>query len=178
MRSARLWPLPFFPPCDTRFPWKRLGCGLFLAAVGALRVVNRALSEVEMVAKLRRHRAEFEQIRLMLRKDNNVEIIGPDWTMAKPGKNGELSLGIFPARLALYRECLGRLDFRTVYSQSGRVRFEEFGGGLTDTSWGIGYVWSATPPAPRVKSAYTVRPPRDKMHFSPIDGHWFLYQRR
>ncbi len=59
---------------------------LFVFAVFVIhRVFFRAPSEAEMIAKFRGHKAEFEQIRLMLQQDKNVAAIGPDSVRAASG---------------------------------------------------------------------------------------------
>ena len=142
-----------------------------------------------MIAKFHQRKAEFEQIRLMLKQDKNVQTIGGDWVTAKYGdKNGkqpegvelhELPLNISQNRIALYRSRLRKLGFSRVDSSyKGPVQLEEFGGGFTDTSWGIGYMWSAKPLTPLVKSAYSERPDKDHWHFSHIEGNWYMYHRR
>ena len=143
----------------------------------------RAPSETQMLAKFHQRKAEFEQIRLMLEQDKNVETIGSDWVTAKNsfGKDGvghQLPLNISQSRIALYRSRLGKLGFDRVDSRKGRIYMEEFGGGFTDTSWGIGYICSAKPLTPLVKSAYSKRPTKDHWQFSRIEGNWYMYHRR
>ena len=163
--------------------------GLFVLALFAVHYLFfRAPSEAQMIAKFHQRKAEFKQIRLMLGQDRNVETIGSDWVRAKYGdKNGnqpegvdlhELPLNISPQRIALYRERLRALGFSRVDSYNGGVQLPEFGGGFTDTTWGIGYMWSAKPLNPLVKSAYSQMPKRDHWHYSYIEGNWYLYHRR
>lgn len=148
-----------------------------------------APSQTQMLAKFHQHKAQFEQIRLMLNQDRNVATIGYDWVTAKYGDhNGnqpegvelrELPLNISQSRIDLYRARLKAIGFSRVDSSgNGAVQLEEFGGGFTDTSWGIGYVYSLKPLTPLVKSAYSQRPGRDQRHYSRIEGHWYRYQRR
>ena len=167
---------------------KRSKFQIFALIVFALFAIHflffRAPSEAQMVAKFHQRKAEFEQIRLMLAQDKNVETIGRDWITAKYSEEKDgveqrrLTIDISQNRLDLYRSRLKKLGFSRVDSYKGRVQLEEFGGGFTDTTWGIGYVWSAKPLAPLVKSAYSQMPERDKRHFSRIEGNWYLYHRR
>jgi len=123
--------------------------GLFILGLIAVHYIFfRATSESQMIAKFHQRKAEFEQIRLMLKQDKNVQTIGDDWVTAKYGdKNGEqpegvdlheLPLNVSPNRIALYRSRLRKLGFSRVDSYEGRVQLEQFGGGFTDTTWGIG----------------------------------------
>ena len=144
----------------------------------------RAPTEGEMIAKFHQRKAEFEQIRLMLEQDKNVETIGPSWVEAKSSvekdyvDSHKLPLSISESRIALYRSRLKNLGFSRVNAYKGRIQLEEFGGGFTDTSWGIGYIWSAQPPTPLVESAYSSRPQKDYWHYSRLEGNWYLYHRR
>lgn len=154
---------------------------VLLAVVGLLTlrfVFFRAPSEAEMIAKFQRHKAEFEQIRLMLRQDRNIETIGPDWVETEWTGNARLPLNVPEGRISLYRARLKGLGFSRVDRYKGHVQLEEFGGGFTDTSWGIGYVWSSTTPVPLVKSAYNQMPMRERRHFSRLEGNWYIYHRR
>lgn len=136
----------------------------------------RAPSEGEMIAKFQGRKAEFEQIRLMLGQDKDVETIGWNWVNGKD--YGHLPHNISESRIALYRSRLKSLGFDRVDSYDGQVQLEQFGGGFTDTTWGIGYIWSAKPPSPLVESAYSSRPNRDHWQYSRLQGNWYLYHRR
>ncbi len=157
-----------------------------LALIGVRMLFFRAPSESQMIAKFHAHKAEFEQLRLMMAQDKNVHDIGPDWVTAqwsnKPDGIGssELPLNISNARLARYRALLKQLGMTTVVvdQEQKRIRLELFGGGFTDTSWGIGYAWSKTPPNPLVKSAYNQMPGESGICFSRIEGDWYIYHRR
>lgn len=138
----------------------------------------RAPSEAAMLEKFQQRKADFEQLRLMLEQDKNVETIGSDWVRTKWGGRDELPLNISASRIALYRSRLKDLGFARVDSYKGRVQLEQFGGGFTDTTWGIGYVWSARPLTPLVRSAYHSMPMRDHWNFSRIEGNWYIYHRR
>lgn len=162
----------------------------FVLAILSLTAIHfvffRAPSESQMLADFHAHKAEFEQLRAMLAQDKNVKVIGPDWTIAqwssKPNGVGssELPLNVSNARLVHYRALLKQLGTKTVVvdEEQNRIRLARFGGGFTDTSWGIGYAWCQKPPKALVKSAYSQHPGRDKMHFSRIEGDWYLYHLR
>ena len=130
-----------------------------------------------MIAHFRAHRAEFEQLHLMLAQDKNVHVIGPDWVDAQWGDKSALPLNVSDARLARYRALLKQLGMITVVvdAERQRVRLERFGGGFTDTSWSIGYSWSRDTPKPLVNSAYHQYPGKDKIHYSRIEGDWYIY---
>lgn len=140
----------------------------------------RVPSETEMIAKFRERKAEFEQIQAMLQQDKFIFVIGPDWVEAQwdEKKSRYFPLDISAERLNLYRSRLKKLGFSGVVSRNGQIRLHQFGGGFTDTSWSIGYSWSSKTPTPLVKSAYYEMPGRDKMHFSRLEGHWYIYHRR
>jgi hypothetical protein len=145
----------------------------------------RAPSEARMLNKFHQHKAEFEEIRLMLAQDKCIATIGPDWVQAKyaPSKNSinwhEMPLTVSAGRIEPYRSRLRELGLSRVdCSLDGSIHLAQLGGGFTDTTWSIGYYWSAKPPRPLVNSAYAQRPPRDKWDFSRIEGNWYLYQRR
>jgi len=139
----------------------------------------RAPSEINMIHKFHQRKGDFEQIRLMLKEDKNVATIGSFWVTGKwSEEKGELSPYLSTKRLALYRSRLKDLGFSRVDSDDGYIQLEQFGGGFTDTSWGIGYIWSATTPVPIVKSAYNQRPPQNTWCYSRIEGNWYIYQRR
>ena len=171
-----------------RFSKLKIFASVVLIVVAVHYIFFRAPSEAQMLTKFHQHKAEFEQIRLMLKHDKNVETIGNDWVTAKYGdKDGnqpdgvdlhELPLNITQSRIKLYRLRLKKLGFSRVDSNDGTVHFGEFGGGFADTTWGIGYIWSAKPLTPLVKSAYYARPARDHWVFSHIEGNWYMYQRR
>ncbi len=164
-----------------------------LGLVAVHYIFFRAPSEAQMIAKFHQRKAEFEQIRLMLKQDKNVGTIGNNWIEAQLGpdkiqspknkKQGivtlhRLPLNLSASRIALYRSRLRKLGFSRVDAHDGRVQLEQFGGGFTDTTWGIGYMWSAKPLTPLVKSAYWERPNKDDRHFSHIEGNWYMYHRR
>jgi hypothetical protein len=154
----------------------------------------RAPSEVQMLNKFHQRKAEFEQIRLMLEHDRNVQTIGWDWVTPKlgpskagPVKSGprkgavemhELPLNLSKSRIALYRSRLKKLGFDRVDSKNGCVFMAEFAGGFGGHTWAIGYIWSAKPLKPLVKSAYAVMPMKDHWHYSHIEGNWYMFHRR
>jgi hypothetical protein len=142
----------------------------------------RAPSEAEMIAKFQQRRTEFEQIRLMLQQDQNqdqnIDEIFPTFVRAKWGDQGELPLNVSEARLALYRSRLSALGFSSVRRYEGKIQLGQFAGGFADTTWSIGYIWSAQPLTPLVESAYSSRPQRDHRHYSRLGGNWYLYHRR
>ena len=161
---------------------------LIIGLIAVHFVFFRAPSEAQMIAKFHAHKAEFEQIRLMMEEDN-VREIGPNWVEMRYKKisaeNGsfnleELPLKASPARLALYRSRLKALglDSARLDQFKNRIRLYQFGGGFTDTSWSIGYAWSKNAPKPLVKSAYNQMPGREGMNFSRIEGDWYLYHSR
>lgn len=123
---------------------------IILGLVAVHYIFFHAPSEAQMIAKFHKHKVGFEQIRLMLKQDKNVETIGVDWVRAKYGdKNGEqlegvdlheLPLNVSANRIALYRSRLRELGSSRVDSYKGRVQLAEFGGGFTDTTWAIGYI--------------------------------------
>ncbi len=173
-----------------KFKWSK--GKIFVLAILALVTIHwlffRALSEAQMIAKFHAHKAEFEQLRLMV-ADKNVQVIAKNWTEAKHKNiplgvevkgSTKLPLNISKDRLLLYRKRMNDLGIIKVvgYDQSRQIRFSLFGGGWTDTTWGIGYAWCKDTPKPLVKSAYNQMPGRDKIHFSRIEGDWYLYQYR
>jgi hypothetical protein len=154
-----------------------------VAGVGALVLLRATLfrtpSEAEMIRKFRQHRAQFEQIRLMLQRDKNIETIGPDWVDTRYEGNGRwAALNVSADRIALYRARLKRLGFSRVDYYQGLVQLEQFGGGFADTTWGIGYMWSKNLPPALVRSAYRSKPMRGHRTYSVLDGNWYIYQRR
>ena len=158
--------------------------GLVIFALVAIHILFfRAPSEPQMLAKFHQRKAEFEQIRLMLKQDKNVAIIAEDWERAKNSaeKDGvemhELPLNISPERVTLYRSRLKSLGLSKVIVDKERVQFPQFGGGFGGDTWAIGYVWSEKSLKPLVKSAYHAYPNRGQVHYSPIAGNWYLYHR-
>ncbi len=162
---------------------------MFLAIVSvtiAYWFFSRALSEAQMISHFHAHKGEFEQIRLMLARDKNVRVIGPDWTLTQSEFDSQgrwtrdLPLDVSPARLALYRQHMNKLGFTNVYvyEQDHRIHFPLFGGGFTDTTWNIGYAYSPEAPTPLVKSAYNEYPGKYKTHFTRIEGDWYIYHSR
>lgn len=139
-----------------------------------------------MIAEFHAHKAKFEQLRLMLVQDKNLKALGVDWANAKYKRMPDgveapaLPLNVSQSRLALYRSRMKRLNIGTIVvdERTNRIRFSVFGGGFTDTTWSIGYAWSKNTPQPLVESAYSQMPARDKMHFSRIEGHWYMYHRK
>jgi hypothetical protein len=144
----------------------------------------RAPSEVQMLNKFHQHKAEFEQIRLMLEHDRNVQTIGWDWVTPKESvekdyvESHTLPLNISKSRIGLYRSRLKKLGFDRVDSKNGCVFMAEFAGGFGGHTWAIGYIWSAKPLKPLVKSAYAVMPMKDHWRYSHIEGNWYMFHRR
>ena len=164
---------------------------IFVLAITTLIAVHfvffRAPSESQMIAKFHAHKAQLEQLRLMMKEDN-IRVIGPNGVEMKykeiPMGNGvsnlvELPLKASPARLSLYRSRLKALGLHSARLDQFRnqIRFYQFGGGFTDTSWAIGYAWCKDTPKPLVKSAYYQMPGREGIHFSRIEGDWYIYNR-
>lgn len=161
---------------------------LILSAFAIHYLFFRAPSEAQMIAKFHEHKAQFEQLRLMMEEDN-IRVIGPNWVEMRykeiPRGNGisdlvELPMNVSSARLALYRSRLKslELDSARLDQFKNRIRFYQFGGGFTDTSWSIGYAWCKNTPKPLVKSAYNQMPGREGLIFSRIEGDWYIYHRR
>lgn len=168
-----------------KFKWSK-GKIFLLLILGAFAIhllFFRAPSEAQMIDKFHAHKAQFEQIRLMLAHDRNIHVIGPDWVTAQWGFTpegvsvAELPFNVSNARLAHYRALLKQLGMETlvVDARRHRVRLYQFGGGFTDTSWSIGYAWSRDTPKPLVKSAYNQYPGKDKIHYSRVEGDWYIY---
>lgn len=162
---------------------------IFVLAIVALLVARwfffRAPSESQMIASFHAHKAEFEQIRLMMAADD-LSAVGPDSASAQPRQvppgGGVTGLELMPlnvseSRLALYRSRLKTLGLYSVSADNlkNRVRFIQFGGGFTDTVWHIGYMWCKDTPKPLVKSAYHQMPGQNNTHFSRIEGNWYIY---
>ncbi len=165
---------------------------IFLLAIVALVAArwffSRAPSESQMIAKFHAHKADFEQLRLMMVADK-LESVRPDSATAQPkrvplgdGVTGlePMPLKVSESRLVLYRLRLKKLGFDRIYfdQTSNRLRLIQFGGGFTDTVWNIGYMWSKNTPQPLVKSAYYSVPGQHKTHFSRIEGDWYIYHSR
>lgn len=141
----------------------------------------RAPSESQMLANFKGHKAQFEQLRLMLEHDKKVGNISPDGFVDKGlwHYNSLLDSGLSQQRLDKYRKLMkicgvsniGRLGYK-----EGYYRFIVFGGGFTDTSWSIGYAWSEQKPSHIVKSAYNTI--YSGWCHSPIEGHWYIYHMR
>ena len=166
----------------------QLGFLALLAAIAVYWFFSRAPSEAQMIAKFRAHKAEFEQIRLMMEEDN-IKAIGRDSVKMRykviPMGNGisnpeELPPKASPARLELYRSRLKALGLSSARLDPlrNRIRFYQFGGGFTDTSWSIGYAWCKETPKPLVKSAYYQMPGQNHTHYSRIEGDWYIYHLR
>ena len=136
-----------------------------------------------MIAHFKAHKAEFEQLRAMLQQDKKIFVIGSDWVRSRDGAGDTLAdIGISMQRLDKYRALMNKLDVAPIGGFSSRenyFQFHVFGGGFTDTTWGIGYVWSKKPPEAIVKSAYWHRPIMrgDRVH-SHIEGNWYIFHRR
>jgi len=104
-------------------------------------------SESQMLTNFTEHKVQFEQLRLMLGHDKKVGGISPDGFVDKGSwhYNSLKDTGISQQRLDEYRKLMkasgvtyiGRLSYK-----KGYLRFYVFGGGMTDTSWSIGYAWS------------------------------------
>ncbi|RYF45656.1 MAG: hypothetical protein EOO38_15630 [Cytophagaceae bacterium] len=171
-----------------RFSKLQIFSGLIVVLFAIHYLFFRAPSEAQMLAMFHQRKAQFEQIRLMIKQDRNVEAINEKWVTGRYGdKNGnqpegvdlhELPINISPKRIALYRARLKALGFSGVNARHGRVQLVEFSGGFTDTSWGIGYVWSAKPLTPLVKSAYYQMPGQNHWHYSRIEGNWYMFHMR
>ena len=173
-----------------KFKWSK-GKVFWLLILGAVAVhflFFRAPSQAQMIAKFGAHRAQFEQIRLMMEEDD-IRVIGPNRVEMRykriPAGDGifnlvELPLKASPARIALYRSRLKALGLHSALLDQfkNRIRFYQFGGGFTDTSWSIGYAWCKETPKPLVKSAYNQMPGKAGIHFSRIEGDWYIYHRR
>lgn len=163
---------------------------IFLLAIMALLAArwffSRAPTERQMIAKFHAHQAQFEQLRLMLAADKNVRVIGPDWTSSRSEFDSrgrwtrDLPLDVSPAHLALYRQRMKHLGFTNlyVYEQHHQIHLPEFGGGFADTTWDIGYAWCKETPKALVKSAYHQMPGQNHMHFTRIEGDWYIYHSR
>ena len=170
-----------------KFKWSK--GKIFLLAITGLVAIHfvffRAPSERQMIAKFHAHKAEFEQLRLMLAHDKNVKDIGPDWTNAKPDFNSkgeatrDLPLNVPDDRLALYRHRMKNLGIANlyVYDQKHQIHFSLFGGGFADTTWDIGFAYSQKTPKTLVKSAYNEMPGKEGINFSRIEGDWYIYNR-
>ena len=144
-----------------------------------------------MIDKFHAHKTEFEQLRLMVAQDKNVRIITKSWTDAKYKKmpdgvdSPQLPLNVSQKRLALYRERMKYLGISMLLVDERRnlVRFTQFGGGFLDTSWNIGYAYAPETPKALikkvlVKSAYNQMPGKEGIHFSRIEGDWYIYHSR
>ncbi len=148
------------------------------------RVFFSAPSEAQMIAHFRAHRAEFEQLRVMLQQDTQVFEIGNDWVSSRQSSSIDTlaNAGISQQRLNAYHALMkqlsvtpiGRLSSGTDYFQ-----FNVFGGGFADTTWSVGYVWSKNPPGNIVASAYQLSGAmRGNRVHSVLEGDWYIFQRR
>jgi hypothetical protein len=157
---------------------------IFLLIVVGLIAVKyiffRAPSEAQMIAHFKTHKTEFEQLRSMLQQDKKIFDIGSDWLSSRDGTGDSLTdTGITQQRLNQYRILMDKLNVSPIGRFSSRenyFRFSVFGGGFTDTTWSIGYVWSDKTPENIVPSAYNTMP-RNRSH-SRIEGKWYIYHRR
>jgi hypothetical protein len=140
----------------------------------------RAPSESQMLANFKEHKIQLEQLRSMLQQDRKVQAIAFDWFSGTGVPDDSLkSAGISQQRLDAYRKLMkifgvsliGRLG-----GKKGYFKFAVFGGGMTDTSWSIGYAWSEDTPSHIVKSAYNTV--YSGWCHSPIEGHWYIYHMR
>lgn len=136
----------------------------------------RSPSDQQMRNNFQTRAAKFEQIRTMMANDRSVATVAQGWTQTSQGEMQSNQLS--PDRVALYRSIMKELGVVRVDQHNGRVQLAVWGGGLGDTTWSIGYVWSDKALAPLVSSAISQRPARDKWHFSPLGRSWFLYQHR
>ena len=140
----------------------------------------RAPSESQMLANFKEHKVQFEQLRSMLEHDRKVRIIAFDWFSGTEFPDDSLkSAGISQQRLDKYRELMkisGVFLISKISDKKGYYRFAVFGGGMTDTSWSIGYAWSQQRPSHIVKSAYNTY--CIVGCDSPIEGHWYIHHMR
>ncbi len=167
---------------------KRSKGKVFVLAIAMLLVTfwfsTRPLSEAQMIAKFHAHKAQFEQLRLMMKEDN-LASVDLEFASAQPKQvpidggftNEPMPLEVSESRLALYRSRLKALNFDWIHARQtpNIVTLRQFGGGFMDTSWSIGYVWYQTPPKSLVKSAYHQMPYRDHTNVSRIEGDWYIY---
>lgn len=142
---------------------------------------SRAPSEARMIANFREHKAQFEQLRLMIQQDKRVRSLSSGWLSDQNMNSTDdpMSLGISKQRWARYQSLLKSVGADSISNRNNYIRFYVFGGGFTDTSWSIGYAWSAEPPPIMVESAYWHKPTmRDKIYHSRIENGWYIYNRR
>jgi len=144
-------------------------------------VFFRAPSESQMLANFKEHKVQLEQLRAMLQHDKKVGGISPDSFVDKElwHDNSLKDAGISQQRLDEYRKLMkisGVTHIGRLSDKKGYFRFYVFGGGMTDTSWSIGYAWSEDKPSHIVKSAYNTI--YNGWCHSPIEGHWYIYHMR
>jgi hypothetical protein len=158
---------------------------IFLLIVMSLVLIKyvffRAPSEAQMLARFHEHKADFEQLRSMLKQDKKIMEIGPDWIRSQDWDlpDNPEQVGISKQRLAQYHNLMNKIGVTNVggSKNSNYVQFDVFGGGFADTTWGIGYAWSKKPPRNIVKSAYHTMPIRDGRVHSLIEGNWYIFHR-
>ena len=112
--------------------------GILLVAVSLFIIrlgFSRPPSEAQMVARFQSHKSTFEQLRLMLQRDNELQFVSSNslGTMNGRGSTSQVSSQQLSKYRALMQE-VGLNGIVRITSRGGYFRFEVFGGGSTDTS--------------------------------------------
>jgi hypothetical protein len=145
---------------------------------------QRAPSETEMLANLKTHKRELNQLVQMARSDHLFFMNGDTGTANKRIKaNNFQEVDISKSRLMQYKtlmEKVGVQNFSCSFDNSA-CHAGVFGGGFADTTWSVGYAWELKPdPSMKiVPSAYYDQiKMRDTTVYSKIESHWFIYRSR
>ena len=134
----------------------------------------RAPSEAQLKARFVEQRADFEQLRKMIEHDAPASGI-----KMSVSRDGDFTRGasLAPARIQRYQVLLKNLGATSVHGRCDDFHFSIFGGGFTDTTWGVGYAFSRQKPKRIVPSAYSGFAGRDEWIYSLLKDDWYLYRR-
>ena len=103
---------------------------------------QRAPSEAEMLADFQQHRAVFQRLVAMARADHL------DYLSGQHGFTDAHNKALPQARFDQYQKLLQQTRATHIilyHSRPSVYTFPVFGGGMTDTSWAVGYAWSDKP---------------------------------
>ncbi len=160
-----------------------LKAGLLILLLALTACAKRDPTDDEMLQNFQQHRAEFEQLRIMVSADRGLQRVDQDWT--KP--DDPAAIGISKERIAEYRRMFRRLGIPRgfqCYGDRSEITFIAHAEGLAVAGHAKNYVWSQSEPDELVDSIDRFRVQEIRQYRDYLDGktktfqkHWNVYRR-
>jgi hypothetical protein len=132
----------------------------------------------ELIKNFQEHKAEFENLLLMVLEDKDLFRVDNDWTSPEEPEK----IGVSKERINKYRKIFKQLNIPRgfyAYRKEGIYSFTSSAQGLGVSGSSKGYVWSKTIPKNVIENdidKYTEKPfTQDKYPvYRHIEGNWYL----